>query len=66
MVVPTMSTNDYVKFVTQQIVGYIDHPKDERKKLKQKRKSEKEPFLTRMFGVIPVAFMLYLKKKKRR
>ncbi|MCA1031712.1 YqzE family protein [Bacillus timonensis] len=59
-----MSTNDYVKFVTQQIVSYIDKPKEVRKQTRQKRKQEKSPMLDRWFGVIPFAFMLWYKKKK--
>ncbi|SID83498.1 Uncharacterised protein [Mycobacteroides abscessus subsp. abscessus] len=39
-----MKTNDYVKYVTQTFVKYMDQPKDERKKQKESRKDEKEPF----------------------
>lgn len=36
-----MKTNDYVKYMTQQFVQYMDQPKEERKTKKiQKKKSE--------------------------
>ncbi|QOR65501.1 YqzE family protein [Cytobacillus suaedae] len=59
-----MSPNDYVKFMTQQIVSYIDKPKNIRKETRQLRKSERSPFMDQWFGVIPFAFKLLMKKKK--
>lgn len=61
-----MSTNDYVKFVTQQIVSYIDHPKEERKLIKEKRKGERSPFLTRMFGILPFSLSLFIDNRKKK
>ncbi|MFE8702496.1 YqzE family protein [Cytobacillus sp. FJAT-54145] len=58
----SLNTNDYVKYITQTVVKYIDQPKDERKKIRQERKSSKESFLFRWFGIIPYMFMN--KKKK--
>lgn len=58
-----MNTNDYVKYITQTFVKYIDQPKDERKKFRMQKKEEKEPFLFRWFGVIP--YVLYYAMKKR-
>ncbi|MFS0861531.1 YqzE family protein [Fredinandcohnia sp. 179-A 10B2 NHS] len=61
-----MSTNDYVKFVTQQIVSYIDKPKEVRKQTRQQRKEELPPLSNRWFGVLPLAFSLIFKKKHKR
>ena len=36
-----MKTNDYVKYITQTVVQYIDQPKDERKKLRQEKRDVK-------------------------
>jgi hypothetical protein len=60
-----MKTNDYVKYMTQTFVKYIDQPKDQRQKLKHDRKETKEPFLFHWFGVIPYLIISMLKKKKR-
>lgn len=59
-----MSTNDYVKFVTQQFVRYIDQPKEERIQQRRKRKEERDSFVHRWFGVIPFAIMMWYRKKK--
>lgn len=59
-----MSANDYVKFVTEQIVGYISEPKAERKRKKKTRKANRAPFLSHWFGLIPVAILIGLKKRK--
>ncbi|MCC3356745.1 YqzE family protein [Bacillus sp. REN16] len=61
-----MSTNDYVKFVTQQFVKFIDQPKDVRKATKQQRKEEQEPLTNRWFGIMPLAVSLMFKKNKKR
>ena len=44
-----MSTNDYVRFVTQQFVSYMDAPKEDRKQKKEQRRAEKEPFMNKWF-----------------
>ncbi|MRS10023.1 YqzE family protein [Bacillus anthracis] len=55
-----MSTNDYVRFVTQQFVSYMDAPKEDRKQKKEQRRAEKEPFMNKWFGVMPLsATLLY-------
>nr|WP_029191111.1 YqzE family protein [Ornithinibacillus scapharcae] len=52
-----MKGNDYVKFMTQQVVSYIDLPKEERKQRKLNQKAEKQyPVLgNKWFGVLPYA-----------
>lgn len=60
-----MSTNDYIKFVTEQVVKYMDTPIEERKQQKKQRKNEKTPLLMRWFGVIPYALSMSMKKKKK-
>ncbi|MFD3447751.1 YqzE family protein [Microbacteriaceae bacterium 4G12] len=57
-----MSTNDYVKFVTQQFVSYMDSPKQDRKQRRVQRRQEKEPFLIRWFGVLPLGTVLLYRK----
>lgn len=56
--------NDYVKFMTEQVVSYIDLPKEERKKRKTDLKAQKNhpPIGNRWFGVLPVAIRFFFKK----
>lgn len=59
-----MKTNDYVKYLTQTVVKYIDQPKAERERAKQVKKEEREPFLYKWFGILPYLFYHNMKKKK--
>ncbi|MEH7345510.1 YqzE family protein [Bacillus sp. JJ1532] len=59
-----MKSNDYVKYITETVVKYIDQPKDERKKSKLEKKDVKEPFLYRWFGLIPYILYYNFKRKK--
>ncbi|MDP4162828.1 MAG: YqzE family protein [Bacillota bacterium] len=58
-----MKTNDYVKFMTQTMVQYMDLPREERKKRKQERKEAKAAFWYRWFGILP--YVLYSEMKNR-
>lgn len=59
-----MKTNDYVKYITQTVVKYIDQPKEERKRIKQEKKEAEATFLFRWFGILPFMLMSSIKKKK--
>ena len=62
-----MSTNDYVRFVTQQFVSYMDAPKEDRKQKKEQRRAEKEPFMNKWFGyAAKCCFVLSKRKNKRK
>lgn len=60
-----MKTNDYVKYVTQQFVSYVDTPKEKRKAEREERKANKLPFAYRWFGLIPFALGQLFKLKKK-
>jgi hypothetical protein len=62
----TMKTNDYVKYLTQTVVKYIDQPKEERRKIKQAKKEAEATFLFRWFGILPFMLMSGVKKKKKK
>ncbi|WP_342774158.1 YqzE family protein [Aquibacillus sediminis] len=59
-----LSGNDYVKFMTQEIVRYMDTPQEERKKKKQEKQMEQHQLTSRWFGILPFAFKLLVKKNK--
>ncbi|WP_242218764.1 YqzE family protein [Bacillus cereus group sp. BfR-BA-01380] len=64
-----MSTNDYIKYVTQQFVSYMDAPKEDRKQKRQQRREEREPFLNRWFGMLPLSAAIFygqMKKKRKK
>ncbi|WP_019154484.1 YqzE family protein [Robertmurraya massiliosenegalensis] len=59
-----MKTNDYVKYITETVVKYIDQPKDERIKIKQEKKESKAGFWFRWFGILPYALKDVVKKRR--
>lgn len=58
-----MNTNDYVKYLTQTFVQYMDQPKEERKKLRAERKGLKEPFMLRWFGILPYLILFSFRRR---
>ncbi|QGQ47239.1 YqzE family protein [Metabacillus sediminilitoris] len=63
-----MSTNDYVKYVTQQIVKYMDTPKETRKQQREERKqieTSSTVVSNRWLGILPFAIKLIMNKKKK-
>ncbi|WP_409297799.1 YqzE family protein [Peribacillus sp. SCS-26] len=59
-----MSTNDIIKFITQQFVTFFNQPKEERKKVRQEKKQSRPPLSYNWFGVIPMALLMVIKKKQ--
>lgn len=59
-----ISGNDYVKFVTEQVVTYMDMPPEERKKKKEKQKNAHGMYANRWFGVLPFVFKIFIKNKQ--
>ncbi|RDW19187.1 YqzE family protein [Oceanobacillus arenosus] len=56
-----MKSNEYVKFMTQQIVSYMELPAEERKKRKLEHK-QPTLYANRWFGVLPFALKVIRKK----
>ncbi|MBM7597977.1 hypothetical protein JOC34_000334 [Virgibacillus halotolerans] len=53
-----------MKFVTEQVVTYIDMPPDERKKRKTKQKDTQGMYVNRWFGVLPFVFKIFFRKEQ--
>lgn len=58
-----LKTNDYVKYITETFIKYMDQPKEERKRKKEAKES-KEDLLYKWFGMIPFALSAKFKRKK--
>ncbi|MCR6096696.1 YqzE family protein [Salipaludibacillus agaradhaerens] len=59
-----MKTNDYVKYMTEQLVTYVDIPREERKEKRQLKKKHRPPMSYRLFGLIPIAFRFLFNRHK--
>lgn len=57
---------ELVKYVTQKVVTYIDTPHEERKQRKLERIKQREPWGTRLFGMLPMGFSLLIGRRKKK
>ncbi|NEU29630.1 YqzE family protein [bacterium LRH843] len=60
-----MSFNDYVKFVTQQVVLKMDQPKEQKRAERIEHKTERLPFRYHAFGMIPLGLSILWKKRRQ-
>lgn len=57
--------NDLVKYMTEQLVQYMETPSETRKQAKTSAKATREPWLTRWFGWGPAGLMIWWRGKSR-
>lgn len=57
------SSSEYIKYLTERVVSYIDKPKEEKMRLKEEAKAQKEQWLIRWFGA-GGAYIYYARKNK--
>ncbi|MGE7764544.1 YqzE family protein [Peribacillus sp. NPDC096540] len=58
-----MSTNAYIKYLTQQLVEYFNLTKKERKEKRRHRKEDKSHGVSHWFGIVPFALSMFVRKK---
>jgi hypothetical protein len=61
-----MKTNDYVKYLIQTFIKFVDQPKEERKQLRLERKENKAAFWYRWFGILPYVFYMQTKNRRKK
>ena len=54
-----MDSSEYLKYVTEKVVGYIDRNRSAEDEPAEPAKLSKEPWLTKWFGVAPLGVMLW-------
>lgn len=57
-----MSGNDYLKYITEEVVAYLDMTREEKKESKEQRKSENQKLSNQWFGILPMSLKLFMKK----
>lgn len=57
-----MTTNNYLRFLTEELMKYFNQPKEERKMKRKTRGSKSSYYFNRWFGIIPFSFRLFIKK----
>lgn len=59
-----MSADEYVKYVTENMLKYFLSSKEERKKLKRAKKTNKDSFSYRWFGIVSILISQKIKARK--
>lgn len=59
-----MSADEYVKYVTESMLKYFLSSKEEKKKIRRAKKTEKDSFSYRWFGVISLLISQRIKARK--
>ncbi|UJF31519.1 YqzE family protein [Paenibacillus hexagrammi] len=57
-------SDDLVKFITQQVITYIETPKDVRRQVRASSKEQREAWQTRWFGMIPLSTKMLIDQTK--
>ncbi|GAY75291.1 hypothetical protein NBRC111894_845 [Sporolactobacillus inulinus] len=60
-----MKSEEYVRFLTEQFVRYMETPRDQRKKVRQEQKANRPPLRNLLFGQIPDAIEDYTVKIRK-
>lgn len=58
-------SDELVKYVTQQVVKYIETPKEVRKQVKAGKKESRESWQYRWFGMLPLALRMWTEPLRR-
>ncbi|MFD1426787.1 hypothetical protein JOD24_000975 [Kroppenstedtia sanguinis] len=61
-----MSTNDYLKFLVQEMVKYMDTPREERRQARTLRREQRMHWTYRFFGMIPFGMKMFVGQQKKR
>ncbi|WP_372637250.1 YqzE family protein [Cohnella sp.] len=54
-----MDGSEYLRYVTERVVSYMERPKDEEAEKKISAPRIKEPWLTKWFGIAPMGLMIW-------
>jgi len=59
-------SDEWVKYMTERFVTYVETPKAERKERRRTAKAVREPWLTKWFGVAPAGVILWWRSRSGR
>lgn len=60
-----MDGEDWVKYVTERFLAFVNTPKEERKQARSSKKSMREDWATRWFGQIALSVRIWANNRKR-
>lgn len=57
-----MKSDEYVKYLTEQLVRYMETPREQRKKSRMEHKAVRPALRNQLFGQVPDAIENYIKR----
>ena len=57
-----MSGNDYLKFMTEQVISYMELPSEEKRKRKEAQKRDASLYANKWFGMLPFTLKIMFHK----
>ncbi|WP_028559962.1 YqzE family protein [Paenibacillus pinihumi] len=57
---------EWVKFMTERVVDYIETPREQRKQTRLEAKAAREPWLIRWFGLAPLGLKVWWHGRKNK
>ncbi|MDA8351972.1 MAG: YqzE family protein [Firmicutes bacterium] len=61
-----MSTQDFLKYLVQEMVKYMDTPRDRRREERISRKQQRPSWGVRWFGMVPFGMKMFTHKQRSR
>ncbi len=61
-----MDPEDWIKYMTEKLVVYVETPREVRKQKRSDHKQAKEPWLTRWFGVPGMSMLIWFRGHRRK
>ncbi|HET7579756.1 MAG TPA: YqzE family protein [Bacillales bacterium] len=61
-----MSSNDLIRFITEQMVSHLNRPRKERREMRRERKITRPPIANRWFGLLPAAMAYFFRSLLKR
>lgn len=60
----TIKTDEYIKYLTERVITYMDTPREVRRELRTKQRSAKPPWHVHWFGMVPMSIRMLFGKKR--
>lgn len=61
-----MSSQDYIKYLVQQAVQYMDTPKDQRRERRRERRDNRLSWSQQWFGMVPFGIKMFAMDQRSR
>jgi hypothetical protein len=63
---PTIKSEDLIKYITEQVITYIETPAEIRKENRKSMRSQKEAWSSKWFGMVPFAIQMWVSGRRNK